>query len=312
MKYLFGPVNSRRLGLSLGIDLVPAKICNFNCIYCEVGPTTVFTCDRKEYTPTADIIEEIDNFLATVNPSRPVDVFTITGSGEPTLHTGLTEIIRHLKDKTGKPVAVLTNGSLLHLKEVREALRDADIVIPSLDAAREESFRKINRPSQCARLKEIIDGLSLFCAEFKGKLWLEILLAKDINDSPEDITALQEALGRIKPAKIQLNTVVRPPLESFARALTEKELNDIGCQLPGKVEIIADFHKRERTDVQPAKKTELLEMLKRRPCTEADICEALNLDDKSTAKLIHLLKKSGEIIQTVHQGKNYYQTLQTS
>lgn len=312
MKYLFGPVNSRRLGLSLGIDLVPAKICNFNCIYCEVGPTTLFTCDRKEYTPTADIIAEIDDFLATVNPSRPVDVFTITGSGEPTLHTGLADIIRHLKAKSGKPVAVLTNGSLFHLKEVRDALLDADIVIPSLDAAREESFRKINRPASCSRLEEIINGLSLFCSEFKGELWLEILLAKGINDSADDITALQKALARIKPARIQLNTVVRPPLESFARALTEKELNDIGRRLPGTVEVIADFHKRQRTGVQTAKKNELFEMLKRRPCTEADICEALNLDDESTADLIQFMRKSGEIIQTVHQGKIYYQTPQAS
>ncbi|MFZ5766521.1 MAG: radical SAM protein [Thermodesulfobacteriota bacterium] len=312
MKYLFGPVNSRRLGLSLGIDLVPPKVCNFNCIYCEVGPTTLFTCERHEYSPTAAIIAEIDAFLASTDLRRPVDVFTLTGSGEPTLHSGLADIIGHIKKKTNKPVAVLTNGSLLHLAEVRSALYQADIVIPSLDAAREESFRKVNRPAPCNRLEEIITGLALFCAEFTGELWLEVLLVKGINDTDADIAALRSALARIKPARIQLNTVARPPLESFARPLNEEELTEIGRRLPGIVEVIADFRGRTRSDVQTARETELLEMLKRRPCTETDICEALNLDHESTAQLIQRMRKSGLLVQTEHRGRIYYQTSQAA
>ncbi|MCK9294077.1 MAG: radical SAM protein [Desulfobulbaceae bacterium] len=312
MKYLFGPVNSRRLGLSLGIDLLPAKICNFNCIYCEVGPTTIFTCERKEYTPTREIIDEIDSFLATSGQAKPIDVFTITASGEPTLHSGLGEIINHLKGKTGLPVAVLTNGSLLYREDVRQELQHADIVIPSLDSAREESFRKINRPAQCAKLQEIIDGLCLFARNFRGELWLEILLSKGINDSAEDLAALRQALIDINPAKIQLNTVVRPPLEEFAKPLTETELAEISRQLPGTVEIIADFRNRKRENTRSAKKTELLEMLRRRPCTETDICEALNLDGNSTARLLKELTASGEIAHSAHMGKIYYQTSQTA
>ncbi len=312
MKYLFGPVNSRRLGLSLGIDLLPAKICNFNCIYCEVGPTTIFTCERKEYTPTGEIIEEIDFFLATSGQAMPIDVFTITASGEPTLHSGLGEIINHLKAKTGLPVAVLTNGSLLYREDVRQELQHADIVIPSLDSAREESFRKINRPAQCAKLQEIIDGLCLFARNFRGELWLEILLSKGINDSAEDLAALRQALIDIKPTKIQLNTVVRPPLEEFAKPLTETELAEISRQLPGTVEIIADFRNRKRENTRSAKKTELLEMLRRRPCTETDICEALNLDGNLTARLLKELTASGEIAHSAHMGKIYYQTSQTA
>lgn len=308
MKYLFGPVNSRRLGLSLGIDLLPAKICNFNCIYCEVGPTTVFTCERKEYTPTREIIAEVDSFLATTGQAKSIDVFTITASGEPTLHSGLGEIINHLKAKTTLPVAVLTNGALLYREDVRQELMHADIVIPSLDAAREESFRKINRPAQCAKLQEIIDGLCLFARNFRGELWLEILLSKGINDSAEDLAALRQALIDIKPAKIQLNTVVRPPLEEFAKPLTETELEEISRQLPGTVEIIADFRKRKRENSRSAQKTELLEMLRRRPCTETDICEALNLDSNSTAQLLKELTASGEIAYSAHMGKIYYQT----
>lgn len=308
MKYLFGPVNSRRLGLSLGIDLLPAKICNFNCIYCEVGPTTIFTCERKEYTPTAEIIAEIDSFLATPGQAKPNDVFTITASGEPTLHSGLGEIINHLKTRTALPVAVLTNGSLLYREDVRRDLEHADIVIPSLDSAREESFRKINRPAQCAKLQEIIEGLCLFARNFKGELWLEILLCKGTNDSEQDLAALRQALNDIKPTKIQLNSVIRPPLEEFAKPLTEAALEDISRQLPGSIEIIADFRKRKRANARSAKKTELLEMLQRRPCTEIDICEALNLDSNSTARLLQELMESGEIAHSAHRGKIYYQT----
>ncbi len=313
MNYLFGPVNSRRLGLSLGIDLLPAKTCNFNCIYCEVGPTTNFTCDRKEYTPTTDIIDEIDSFLTQRNQEeKPIDVFTITASGEPTLHSGLKDIISFLKEKTDQSIAVLTNGSLFFEQDVRNALLKADIVTPSLDAAREESYRKINRPASCVRLDKIIDGLCLFSKEYSGKLWLEILLAKGINDSPKDIVSLQQAIKRIKPDKIQLNTVARPPLESFALPLSEEELNSIGRQLPGTVEIIADFSKRKRKNTGSAQKTEILEMLQRRPCTQNDICEALNLDSISTNRLLTQLVENGKITKMVHRNLSYYQTLQSA
>ncbi len=312
MKYLFGPVNSRRLGLSLGIDLLPSKICTFNCIYCEVGPTTLLTCERKEFTPTGDIIAEIDSFLAVSGREKPIDVFTITASGEPTLHSGLGTIIAWLKERTNLPVAVLTNGSLLFREDVIADLKLADIVIPSLDSAREKSFLKINRPAPCVRLKEIINGLRFFAENFRGELWLEILLCKNINDSAEDLKALRQALTVINPAKIQLNTVVRPPIESYAQPLTRTELEKCSRLLPGTVEIIADFRKRERENTRPAKKNELLEMLQRRPCTEADICEALNLDGSSTSRLLEELTENGEIVRSVHLGKIYYQTSQTA
>lgn len=311
MKYLFGPVNSRRLGLSLGIDLLPDKTCNFNCIYCEVGPNSFFTCERKEYTPTKDIIAEIDSFLINEDHSKPIDVFTITASGEPTLHSGLAEIISHIKEKSTKPVAVLTNGSTLYLKEVRSALQKSDIVIPSLDSARNESFRRINRPAQCVLLSEITEGLCRFAEEFTGQLWLEILFAKNINDSDEDIEALKKIIEKIKPVKVQLNTVVRPPLEDFAIPLPQSKLQEISRRLPGTIEIIADFSTRQRGDARSADKTEIIEMLRRRPCTEDDICQALNLDRLSTTRLLHELKASGLISEMVHRGLSYYQTCQT-
>lgn len=307
MKYLFGPVNSRRLGLSLGIDLLVSKTCNFNCIYCEIGAATIFTCERKEYTPTANIISEIDTLIATQSAATPIDIFTITGSGEPTLHSGLGKIIGHLKKKTAQPVAVLTNGSLLHLADVRTDLGEADIVIPSLDSAREESFQKINRPAGSIKLEQVIQGLEQFSREFSGEFWLEILIVKGINDTPEDISALKKALTIIKPGKVQLNTVARPPLENYAEALSQKEMESIAAQLPGKVEIIVSFAQEGKGNTRNANKSEILHILQRRPCTALDICKALNLDKNSTIQALDQLEKSGSIDKKEHKGKEYYQ-----
>lgn len=307
MKYLFGPVNSRRLGLSQGIDLLNTKTCNFDCIYCEVGGTMIHTCERREYTPTEDILAEIDELLAHDDLAKPIDVFTITAMGEPTLHTGLGRIIRHIKEKTGKPVAVLTNGATLYRADVRQELLAADIVIPSLDSARPASFRKIDRPAQCVDLEEIIAGLILFCQEFSGQVWLEVMLAKNINDQPRDIEALREAIMRIKPHRVQLNTVVRPPLESFAKPLSHEDLRHIAEQLPGNVEIIANFAKREHDSWRSPEPGEILEMLQRRPCTASDISEALNLEPVQTNRLMEELADQGRVLKMLHQGKIYYQ-----
>ena len=306
MKYLFGPVNSRRLGLSQGIDLIPSKVCNFNCIYCEVGPTVRLTCERQEYFPTDDIIAEIDSLLNDPGAAA-LDIFTVTASGEPTLHSGMGKVIRHIKGKTSKPVAVLTNGSTFHLDDVRRELMAADLVIPSLDSARPESYRRINRPAPCAVLDDIIDGLTRFTSEFPGEVWLEILLAKGINDSEEDIAALVEAVAKINPSRVQLNTVVRPPLESFAHPLTRDELETIAKRFTGRIEIIAAFSSRKRDDFRPLAEEEILEMLKRRPCTADDISEALNFDPTLTTQALARMVDNGSIRRAGHVGKTYYQ-----
>ena len=308
MKYLFGPVNSRRLGLSQGIDLIPSKVCNFNCIYCEVGPTVRLTCERREYFPTEEIIVEIDTLLADPDAAA-LDVFTVTASGEPTLHSGMGRVIRHIKEKAEKPVAVLTNGSTFHLPDVRQELLAADLVIPSLDSARPESYRRINRPAACAVLGEIIDGLISFVGEFDGKVWLEILLAKGVNDSEEDISALVEAVAKINPDCVQLNTVVRPPLESFAHPLSRAEMEAVAARFTVQVEIIADFSRQQQHAFRPLVEADILEMLKRRPCTVADICDALHFDPAPTAEALARMTDNGLVRQSEHVGKMYYQTI---
>ncbi len=308
MKYVFGPVNSRRLGISQGIDLVPPKVCNFNCIYCEVGATTTLTCERREYIPLPELLAEIDSLFADPEQIARLDVFTLTASGEPTLHSGIGTVIRHIKAKTDKPLVVLTNGSLLFLPEVRQDLLAADVVIPSLDAAREESYRRINRPASCAPLAEVIEGLVAFRREFSGKIWLEILLAMGINDSPEDIAALAKAVARIRPDKVQLNTVARPPLESFAKPLSREELEAVAASFTVPVEILVDFTSRAREKFRSPSEHEIIEMLKRRPCTAADVGEALNLEPPATSIILEKLAASGRITKTSHHGKQYYQT----
>ncbi|KPJ98772.1 MAG: hypothetical protein AMJ60_07225 [Desulfobacterales bacterium SG8_35] len=327
MKHLFGPVNSRRLGLSQGIDLLPPKTCNFNCIYCEINKAPQLSCERGEHVPTEKIIAEIDGLLQDEARVRDLDVFTITASGEPTLHTGIGAIIRHIKEKTAKPVAILTNGSQLHLKEVRDDLLAADIVIPSLDAARPESFRRVNRPAKCsADLETIIQGIADFSRQFSGEVWLEILLVENINDTPEDIAALKNAIGRIRPTRVQLNTVARPPFESFAKPLTRKRMEEVKMEIAkgydGPVDILAGSKDNEISDSGKGREDtseaisadkageEIIEMLLRRPCTATDIAATLHMDAEHAAKILQDMEKSGSLTAKIHGGKKYYRTLE--
>jgi wyosine [tRNA(Phe)-imidazoG37] synthetase (radical SAM superfamily) len=326
MKHLFGPVFSRRLGLSQGIDLLPPKTCNFDCIYCEINRAPQLSCERGEHVPTEEIIAEIDGLLENEERVRELDVFTITASGEPTLHTGIGEIVRHIKAKTDKPVAILTNGSQLYLKEVREDLSQADIVIPSLDGARPESFRKVNRPAKCsADLEAIIKGIAQFSHEFTGEVWLEILLVENINDSPEDIAALRNAIERIRPTRVQLNTVARPPYESFARPLTRKRMEEVKEEIEkghaGPVDILAGSQETELTDKGKGRngsteklslertEDEIIEMVLRRPCTAADIVGTLNLEIERAAEILANMESRGDVSTKIHGGKKYYTTL---
>jgi len=323
MKHLFGPVNSRRLGLSQGIDLLPPKTCNFNCIYCEINKAPQLSCERNEHVPTETILAELDGLLKDEARVRDLDVFTITASGEPTLHTGIGTIIRHIKEKTDKPVAILTNGSQLYLKEVRQDLQAADIVIPSLDAARPESFRRVNRPAKCsADLETIIAGIAEFSREFAGEVWLEILLVENINDSPQDIAALKSAIGRIRPTRVQLNTVARPPYESFAKPLTRSRMEEVKREIEkgygGPVDILAGSKDNEQSDSGKGREgspesvssnkaeDEIIEMLLRRPCTAADIAASMNLDMERSSEILKSMERRGSLTVKIHGGKKYY------
>jgi len=311
MKYLFGPVNSRRLGLSLGVDLVPAKICSFDCVYCEVGRTTGLTCRRGEYVPTGEIIAELEEYftaLAAGRVSPAPQVVTLTASGEPTLHSGIGRIIAFLKERTKLPVVVLTNSSLLGDPQVRLDLMAADILIPSLDSARQESYVRVNRPArECGDPQDLVAGLAAFSEEFGGEIWLEILLVEGLNDSEEDIEALAAAAARIRPSRVQLNTVVRPPADNSAHPLTTARLGEIAGRfgrIP--VEVIAGYS-GSLSGAGEGKGEEILKILQRRPGTAGDIGQALGLAEPVVARLISELAKAGGIRETIHDGRKYYQ-----
>jgi len=325
MNHIFGPVNSRRLGRSLGVDLFQEKICTLNCIYCEVGATTRLTCERAEYVPTADILREIDEFCSHPGRVEELDYVTITASGEPTLHSGFGEILAHLHRVTAKPVAVLTNGTTLSDSQVRRELLPADVVIPSLDSALPESFRRIDRAANCLDLDEIIEGLVLFSHEYAGKLWLEILFSQGINDSERDVKALRQVAGRMRIDRIQLNTVARPPLESFSRPLARERLLEIADQFRHDdplrpVDLLATGAQQEdpegaqqkfdlaKSADRKALLAEIVDMLKRRPCTAADINRTFHLGSSDKVEqLLAPLVKEGTVQQRFHGNRLYYQ-----
>ena len=209
-QYVYGPVPSRRLGRSLGVDIVPEKVCTQNCIYCQLGSTTKKTIERREYAPVEPIISELKEILSG---SVEADYITMAGSGEPTLNSKLGEIIEKIKIFSNIPVAVVTNGTLLYRADVRDECAKADVVMPSLDAGDERTFKKINRPYPDISIEKLVSGLCTFRDEYSGQIWLEVFFIKGINDDDEQIKEISAIIKRIHPDKIQLNTAVRPTIE---------------------------------------------------------------------------------------------------
>lgn len=294
-KYIFGPVPSRRLGMSLGVDMVPKKVCSLNCVYCEVGQTTLLTTQRNEYVPKREIIEELKDFFA--NHPDP-DYITFSGYGEPTLNIALGEVIAYLKkEKPGVPVAVLTNGTLFSDPAVRQSLLQADLVLPSLDAATTEVFQKINRPSGMLDLEKYLEGLADFRKEFTGKIWLEVFILPGFNDSIPQLDGLKKAILKIHPDAVQLNTLDRPGTEPGLRSATRKELESIKdyWDIQG-VEIISSSTTRKNTtayreDIRDA----ILETINRRPCTLDDISRITGLHVNEINKYLSALEATGTI-----------------
>lgn len=304
-KYLFGPVPSRRLGMSLGVDLVPHKVCSLNCVYCECGRTTDLTANRKEYISYDEVVREVAHYLKH-NPDP--DYITFSGSGEPSLNSRIGDVLRFIKSNSNVPVAVLTNGTLFYDKVVREELLQADVVLPSLDAAEEAAFRKINRPWHKLNIPEYIKGLVDFRKEYSGQIWLEVLVIPGLNDTRENLHALKEAFLKIHPDEIQLNTLDRPGTVENIRAATRKELQDIVdfWNLP-QVKIIAAAPNRKkiisyRGDTESA----ILETIKRRPCTLEDLHKILGLHLNEVNKYLDVLEDEKKIVSVREKRGLFY------
>ena len=304
--HIYGPVPSRRLGFSLGIDIIPFKMCSFDCIYCQLGPTIKKTIKRRKYFPSSEILSQIKKVL---NSGQRIDYITFSGSGEPTLNSAIGTLIKEIKKITPIPVVVLTNSSLFTLKSLRKALKPSDLVIPSLDAATQEIFVKINRSHPSLKIEKIIEGLKKFRHEFKGTIWLEIMLVKGVNDSPPHIKKLIKAISEINPDKVQLNTVIRPPAEKFALVLNSKELKRIKNILGEKCEIIAEFAKKKQVPPSEDLEEAIFSLIQRRPVTLTDISSSLGKHKNEIIKYLNFLLEKGKVKVVVYKGLKYYEPL---
>ena len=299
LQHVFGPVPSRRLGRSLGVDLVPFKTCTYDCVYCQLGRTTNKTIERKNYIAIDEILAELEQKLAAKDTP---DYITLSGSGEPTLNTGVGDLIGSIKDLTDIPVAVLTNGSLLWMHEVQDALMAADLVLPSLDAGDEQLFRYVNRPHGSISFDRMADGIAAFTKRFKGEIRLEVLLLDGVTGIPAEVEKIASTIRRIGPARVQLNTVFRPPAEEYAVPVDADQLERFLRFFPKPIEIVSE-NKPGR--YQPARaptitNADILALLRRRPCTVHDVAAGLRVNANEAAKRLHALSQQG-VVRTVRK-----------
>ncbi len=301
--YAFGPVPSRRLGRSLGIDFVPFKTCSYDCIYCQLGRTTAKTIERREYFPVDAVVSGVREKLKKVSPP---DYITLSGSGEPTLHSRISDIISGIKEISDVPVAVLTNGSLFWIDEVRDAVSGADLIIPSLDAGSEETFLRVNRPHDGILFKEMVEGLHVLRENFMGPLWLEVFITGGITDSDEEIKKIKELTDYIAPDRIQLNTAVRTPAEDYAGLVGIEKMEEISAFFGPTCEVIADYAKVHSLGEFSSTADDVLELLRLRPCSVDDISAGLSLHRNEVVKYVQELLDKKLIRMEKRRGKKLY------
>ncbi|HNW30275.1 MAG TPA: radical SAM protein [Spirochaetota bacterium] len=301
MSNVFGPVPSRRLGRSLGIDLVPFKTCTYDCLYCQLGRTTHRTMERKEWFPLGDILSEVKERMS----SKP-DYITLSGSGEPTLYSRLGDLIEGIRAMTDIPVAVLTNGSLLWDRDIRLELAGAHLVVPSLDAGDDVIFQKVNRPYPDISFVRMVQGHVDFRKEYHGNLWLEVFILDGITSTREEVLKIAALAKKIAPDRVQLNTVTRPPAEDTAVKVKETALPDIARLFDPPAEIIADFRKDTAGEDFTTTRESVLDTIRRRPCSVEDIAGGLGIHRHEALKHIEELLARGQIEKTSSGGTVYY------
>jgi wyosine [tRNA(Phe)-imidazoG37] synthetase (radical SAM superfamily) len=314
--FVYGPVPSRRLGLSLGINIIPFKTCTLDCVYCQCGRTTKKTLERRSFFPVDDILAAV-RFAVRPSPlaphPTPPDFLTFSGEGEPTLNRDIGRIIRRLKREFSIPVAVITNSTLMPDPQVRRDLYAADLVVPSLDAADQRNFAKVDRGHRDLRVADIIAGLKRFRRYYRGKMWLEIMLVKGVNDSVEHIVALRKAAWEIRPDRVQLNTVVRPPAEKSARPLSHEDLEQIRCLFGPNTDVVERSASpsvqrqipRHRFRGRPD--AAIAATVAGRPVTRADLAGALGIAPGALDSALRRLLRAKRIRQVDFWGKTFYE-----
>lgn len=296
---VYGPVPSRRLGRSLGVDLVPFKTCTYDCVYCQLGPTTHRTATRERWVEPRLVLDQVRGRL----DSRP-DVIALAGSGEPTLYAGLGEVVEGIKAMADVPLVAITNGSLLGRPDVQRDLAGADIVLPSLDAVDDASYRAVNRPHEDLGFDELVDGMAAFRASFCGEIWLEVMLLGGVTGTDPMVEKLATHTARIAPDRIQLNTVVRPPAEQDARPVSPEMLAHFATAFTPRAEVIAGAPALNPD--QEATAADVLTLISRRPCTVADVAAGLGIHQNTALKALTALVERGEAQRRDHSGGVFY------
>jgi len=318
MKLVYGPVPSRRLGRSLGVNPIPFKTCNYSCVYCQLGRTTHMTNQRRDFFPPEAIVNEIKRVLGpepeTERTRNEIDFVTFVGEGEPTLCKSLGWLIRKTKEIAEIPIAVDTNGSLLYRADVRTDLSQADVVMPSLDAGTAETFRKINRPFRGIAFETVVEGMEQFRREYAGELWVEVMLVKGLNDSEEELKALKSRLKQIEPDRIYINVPIRPPAESWAVPPDNEAIASAHAILSD-VNVIVDIIAEEKGEFSIAGFTNpedaILAIIRRHPMREEQVTETFKkftLEDEDVHDGIKRLEKSGKIKKVEYRNKVFWLT----
>ncbi|MBA4388569.1 MAG: radical SAM protein [Verrucomicrobia bacterium] len=300
-KYLFGPVPSRRLGLSLGIDLVTPKTCSYDCLFCEVGRTTAMTVERKEYVPAGDILAEFADWHGR---GGNADYITLAGSGEPTLHSRFGFIIKELRRMSSIKTALFTNGSMLHMPDVRRDAAFADVAKVSLSAWDDRSYGLINRPHPALGFEDVVLGIGAFRSEFKGELWLEVFVLAGVNDNERDIGRIAAITKGFHADKIHLNTVARPPADKSAVAVDGARLKKLAELFSPEAEVIAGFASGIKC-ARAISDAEVLAMIARRPCTARDVADAFGVETEATQETLNGMLQNGQVTSE-RRGKDVY------
>lgn len=301
-KRVFGPVLSKRLGNSLGIDVIPHKTCSYNCIYCQLGSEENTITDLTNYYSVDEIIYELKEALLN---NKNIDYITFTGSGEPTLYKDLKKLIYEIKQITDIPVCIITNGSLLYKQEMRSNLLLADLIIPSLDAGNEETFKLIDNPNKEIDFDKMVEGLIEFKKIFKGEYWLEIFLLKDINDNEDELDDIIKIVKKIKPDRIQLITATRRVANEKAKALSDEELKKIKKYFNSKCDIeidIPNISENHKGNTRILTEDDIVNFLIRQPDTAYIIAKSFNENERKVKELLDLLIKKNKVREEIVNG----------
>lgn len=306
-EHIFGPVPSRRLGMSLGLDMVPAKTCSLNCAYCECGKTTDFSLERKPYVPASQLIDELDNFMN--DSDIEIDAITFGGSGEPLLNSDLPKVLNHIQTKYPKvKTALLTNSTLFYIPEVRKEALSIDFVLPSYDAYSEESFKKINNPVKDLTAQMVTDGLIAFSKEYKGTLWVELFIIEDVNANKGEIERIKDVLSTVSPTRVQLNTLDRPGAFSWVKAASKETLQRVANELhPLPVEIVSRSSAPETSEkAKNYSEEEIISTITRRPLTVEDVAVTMGISINDADKILNKILEKGKLKIENISGKKFY------